>query len=858
MVVYDLRLDAGRSGSQAAVIVKHGERRTRLLRMRLYNGSTFVPIDEGNACVLRGIKPDESVVFNECAVVDGAAEQAISEQMMAAPGAVECELVVYGPDGGVLTSPRFDIYVEDILYPDGTVESTDEFTGLTDAMGRLAALETAVEAREEAREDLYRTVREAYESGALVGEAGESATIAIVEAQAVAHGAPPAFVELDGSTEQSRRYRALIPEGAQGIPGEAATLEVIETRTGEAGTAATITEAAGSTPLARKYIATIPRGAEGKQGIQGKDGTGVNILGSYPGYAELLAAHPAGSLGEAYLVEGNLYVWSANTGAWDNVGTIQGPKGDEGPRGIEGPKGDTGAQGSQGPKGDKGDTGAQGAKGEKGETGAAGPMGEPGPAGPGLPRGGADGQVVIKDGSQGDYATRYHTLSAGDVGAEGARLQFADVPVPAEAWTEADTHAEGGYPLQAAVALPGVTAEMTPMVVFAPKQVDSGNFAATSRAYDGGIYLYAREAPAEELCVPTVMCLQASANDVALGAALYAGRWQFIKDGNPAKVCPAPGSEMEVTADADTEVVAGDTVYQALAGVPFMVRGAAGENVLTAAAGTLRVRYNRDSMEVLERVTAGETKSGTAVQLEGLVDGLALEVTARCAAVQAGEGSPSPNNVRPITGCGQLLIRVGNGVESHAYPLVLWKPAYGTASRPALVNVTGGTITETMRLLTLTGEEAWRTQNIHTEYVNQVAFSMVELIADADTGGTRSLLPMCSHFPGAITWDVDTLGVYLAWNQYVNFRVPPSIATTVAQWKAWLAAQAAAGTPVTLLYESTERIQTKISPLWIPALSGRNTVSSASGEMLTVTGRVGGQALLSRLQALEAAIIGGA
>lgn len=71
-------------------------------------------------------------------------------------------------------------------------------------------------------------------------------------------------------------------------------------------------------------------------GAQGKDGTSVNILGSYATLEELTATHPTGNTGDAYIIDGNLYVWSENNNAWENVGTIQGPQGDVGPQGDTG------------------------------------------------------------------------------------------------------------------------------------------------------------------------------------------------------------------------------------------------------------------------------------------------------------------------------------------------------------------------------------------------------------------------------------------------------------------------------------------------------------------------------------------
>lgn len=69
-------------------------------------------------------------------------------------------------------------------------------------------------------------------------------------------------------------------------------------------------------------------------GTYGKDGTSVTILGSYNTLAELETAHPTGSIGDSYLVSGDLYVW--NGSAWENVGQIQGPKGDPGTPGTPG------------------------------------------------------------------------------------------------------------------------------------------------------------------------------------------------------------------------------------------------------------------------------------------------------------------------------------------------------------------------------------------------------------------------------------------------------------------------------------------------------------------------------------------
>lgn len=129
-------------------------------------------------------------------------------------------------------------------------------------------------------------------------------------------------------------------------------------------------------------------GPQGPKGDKGDQGTGVTILGSYASESELTTAHPTGSIGDSYLINGYLYVWSDTDTAWINVGNIQGPQGEKGdtgetgPQGPQGPKGDTGATGPQGPKGDTGETGPQGEKGDTGPQGLQGVQGEQGVQGP--------------------------------------------------------------------------------------------------------------------------------------------------------------------------------------------------------------------------------------------------------------------------------------------------------------------------------------------------------------------------------------------------------------------------------------------------------------------------------------------
>lgn len=185
-----------------------------------------------------------------------------------------------------------------------------------------------------------------------------------------------------------------------------------------------------------------PIGPQGIQGEPGKDGASVRIMDSLNNESEL-ASIQSKERGDGYLIQSNLYVWDGKD--WNNVGQIQGPKGDTGKDGSKWHTGSTGPgssigdigdfylrtttndyykkinsltwelkgnlegkSGPQGPRGERGENlefhwkdtqlgikkesddsfiyknlrGPQGPRGERGETGLQGLRGDPGEIGP--------------------------------------------------------------------------------------------------------------------------------------------------------------------------------------------------------------------------------------------------------------------------------------------------------------------------------------------------------------------------------------------------------------------------------------------------------------------------------------------
>lgn len=124
------------------------------------------------------------------------------------------------------------------------------------------------------------------------------------------------------------------------------------------------------------YFNRGEKGEKGEPGVKGETGAALAIKGTKNSTSDL---PKAGQAGDAYMIGGDLYVWSDTT--WTNVGRVKGEVGQTGPQGPAGPAGPQGPTGAKGEKGDQGDQGPRGFTGEQGANGIQGPRGETGPRG---------------------------------------------------------------------------------------------------------------------------------------------------------------------------------------------------------------------------------------------------------------------------------------------------------------------------------------------------------------------------------------------------------------------------------------------------------------------------------------------
>lgn len=189
------------------------------------------------------------------------------------------------------------------------------------------------------------------------------------------------------------------------------------------------------------------------------------------------------------------------------------------------------------------------------------------------------------------------------------------------------------------------------------------------------------------------------------------------------------------------------------------------------------------------------------------------------------DGTPTPENPIVPSGCGELettgahagqykLPLTVNGVE---YPIYLGEVP--TARK--------------IKKLVLTGEENWNKRSYgNTKHTFEYTF------------GSRIIRGLCSHYAGYLSANIDKVdGIYLS--NTTTIIITDLRFTTSADFKAYLATQYAAGTPVTVWYvlakpetgivneplmkigDYADTIDSTQSTVQIPTAAGSTTISWA-------------------------------
>ena len=252
------------------------------------------------------------------------------------------------------------------------------------------------------------------------------------------------------------------------------------------------------------------------------------------------------------------------------------------------------------------------------------------------------------------------------------------------------------------------------------------------------------------------------------------------------------------------------------------------------------------SKHIVDMLCPKVEKSGTVVQIDGMLEGYPLGVKVSWTPAQEGSGDPSPENIRPIQG--RDSVRVERREDNLAYTLTLPSTVYGGE-----VDAVTGEGQREWRCITLTGQEPCHIYStlFYIDFYQTDSF-VQEPAIDSKNG-------KCSHYPYQLYGENGFIGITLDGGAvvYSPGGKYPNTNDGLREWMDYLAAQYAAGTPVQVVYQLADSVPfTATGGASIKALSGTNTVLT-DADSVTVTGRADPiqtiAKLSDRIAALEAA-----
>lgn len=550
-----------------------------------------------------------------------------------------------------------------------------------------------------------------------------------------------------------------------------------------------------------------------------------------------------------------------------------GPIGPVGPQGETGPQGPTGATGATGPQGETGPRGEQGPRGEKGETGEVGPAGAPGKdatVDATLTQSGkaADAKVT------GDELARKAVIDDTTVGTDAwSAKHLVDMLCPpiSETGNPMVCYPVAGYPLGCKVSWePTQQGEGTPYPAGGgPNLLDISQCTATvGKPYgvtitiEGDVFKVSGVPSSEvteegQYSFAVASCTQTELRGKGYKITPFAlkgdvsSAWGLRTEDEDslsiaAKLTPGVNTDIQLRLMVSKDTPAAYAPYENIR--PISGRDAVkvercGENLLDEARFPISKTKNHLMITSKMTLPAGTYTVCILSVANGVyADGADVNHTydsnkhtftlARPTAVQL---KAYWINERPEKDEHIWLVK---GNEWRAYTPYIGQTATLTLPRTiyggTVDAVTGDSKSEYLKY-TVNGTEefVFNDRADGTQYFSATILQIPNVNDIEESIKTE----LCSHYPIANPYMVKTACAWLL-NQKVNYlRISDPRFSTVEEFKSYLAAQYAVGTPVQVCYKLASPVPiTATGAQPIPALSGVNTVLT-DADSVTVTGR---------------------
>lgn len=202
--VYRKSLDLQKNGAQWSIDVKQNDVNSRRIVISLTDGGKAFILGGDMIAKIYGRKTDGNVIYKDCSIENGMAIVDVEKQLITAAGTVECELRIYDSNAAgaqLLTTPRFNIEVYDVLSDENRITSTSDYSALTSETVK------SQEATKRAN-DISKMLETKLANGELKGEKGDKGN----------DGAPGTKGDTGPQGEQGPKGDTGI-QGPQGVPG---------------------------------------------------------------------------------------------------------------------------------------------------------------------------------------------------------------------------------------------------------------------------------------------------------------------------------------------------------------------------------------------------------------------------------------------------------------------------------------------------------------------------------------------------------------------------------------------------------------------------------------------------------------
>lgn len=240
-------------------------------------------------------------------------------------------------------------------------------------------------------------------------------------------------------------------------------------------------------------------------------------------------------------------------------------------------------------------------------------------------------------------------------------------------------------------------------------------------------------------------------------------------------------------------------------------------------------------------------------------DVVGQQISAYYTDVMLAEGSAAVDyapysNIRPITGRTGAVLRLASGADAtyEPYQGETFTTQFGQTVYGGELNWNTGILVSDKKLITFDGTEAWYANNTNTSGYSRFALITDNALSNESSSAVSGV--ESSHYK-EVTPDASynrTQGVSL---RRTTIYIYDSLYAdkTLDEWKSYLAAQYAAGTPVQVCYKLAEPTTIQLPPQDIAALAGVNSIWSDTGDT-TVIGRTDPVYALDRINARLAAL----